>query len=510
MAPVASQDPAQAKPQKASNSRPSSRKKKEKTQTELRDELFANGSDFKPTHLTDVVGIDNVIDEIEKVVHYLRNCSAYRSLGARLEPGIVLEGDPGTGKTLVSRYIATRADAWFISVRDFPCKDRVPSPADIRDLFRRARKLNKETNRPVILFWDEFEIAAQERGSDHTTSEEASVTSQLTSELDGIEGKDAGVLLIGCTNYAYRIDQALLRSGRMGLQIEFHAPSREGKQEILDHYLANVNCKEGIDCETLSFFFAKDATAADIEESVMEAWRYAVRRSLLAEDELTPALEQRDLMDVFVHRLVGPATTFSLPESERYQVSIHECGHAIMALVYGIPLRLITVQPGRRSLGRVMYDDVQQYTGTQDQMVDRMRVALGSLAAEQISGLPQMLGGKSDIHHANAIASGLVDDLNYGQRMGIFHVGGFGESRQSAYSKITPQVSDETVRSSDLDILDLLNKTQGDAFIVMQRIGRGRLHHIANTVHEKVTMTGREFEGIFRKIAGDPEQYRAS
>lgn len=464
-----------------------------------RESLFETGSAFKLTDRSDVVGIDNVLMEIDDIIHWLRNSAAYQRFNSRLEPGIIFEGDPGTGKTLVSRYIASASDALFVNVRDWPHEGSLFKDSDIANLFKMARDNYAKHERPIVLFWDEFENGAVERSN--ATPEQVQVVSQLTAELDGVHGKNEGILLIGCTNYIHGIDRALRREGRMGIQIEFTPPDREGKRLLLRHYLGVYKIDGDIDLETLSYFFDSGANAAAIEEACVEAWRYAVRRSL--DNGAGPSLAQDDLIKVFLKRLVGPPTTFvNLPREDRARIAVHECGHAIMALAFGIPLRLITVRPGKKSLGRVIYAEVREHIGTLEEMVSQMRVAVGSIVAEEAAGLPAITGSNADIEKLNWQAAKLVDRFNYGERSGLFNISAVSGMRKGDYSGPSPSVSSAIVESADTDVTDILAGVYKDAQVVMERLGKDPLWELAELVTDKVTLTGDEFADLFREVIG--------
>jgi cell division protease FtsH len=497
-------------PTEAAKDKGESDKKKPKYQkrelAELRSNLFERGSSFKPTRKAEIVGIDNVLAEIDKVIFWLRNSVEFQSYKARLEPGVIFEGDPGTGKTLVSRYIATESNALFINIRDFAHNGPLYKDSDIRDLFRRARATYALTGRPIVLFWDEFENGAAERAN--ASAEQAATVSQLTAELDGVHGKNEGVLLIGCTNYIYGIDKALRRSGRMGLQIEFCAPDRKGKKLLLDYYVRSYPRKGKIDVETLSYFLSERDTAASIEEACMEAWRVAVEKMIRSGTKSKPKLTQQDLIDVFLKRLVGPPTAFiDLPKEDRERVAVHETGHALMALVFNIPLRLITVQPGKKALGKVLTYQVKEHIGTFDEIVSDMRVTVGSICAERVAGLPQGIGATSDIDMVNQMAVQLVDDLHGGEHTGLYRPFSVGNERRSGGEGAFPNVSDRAVEQSDLDVQTYLKRVESDGDKAMAKIGEENIWEIAREVNERITLTGIEFEALFKKITGQNPSY---
>lgn len=468
------------------------------------EELFNHGSVFKATSREDIVGIDNVLAEIDDVIHWLKHSGEYAKYKSRITPGIVFEGAPGTGKTLCSRYIATASGALFVNVRDWPHKHVLMRDYELAELFAMARKTYRETKTPVVLFWDEFENAGWERS--RANSDVQALVSQLTAELDGIHGKNEGILLIGCTNYIRGIDEALLRSGRMGLHIEFHAPDREGKRTLLTHYLSQYRVNKDIDIETLSHFFETGATAADIEEACVEAWRFAVKRAIENKRDnkgsKTPRLSQHDLVQVFLKRLVGPPTTFiNLPEDDRFRIALHETGHALMALVYDCPLRLITVQPGKKSMGRTITAEAREHIGELNEYISTIRINLGSIAAEKVAGFPAMDGSTGDLLTANQIAAKLVDGLNYSRRSGIMNVGAIAGTRSYDYSIM----SEAATQLPDQEIFELLNGLYEESVQAMETIGALNIHEIARVVNEKVTLTGAEFEELTAKVLGNDD-----
>lgn len=478
---------------------------------ELRSRLFEVGSSFKETHKEEIIGINNVLVEIDELIFWLQNSTEFQKHNARLEPGVIFEGHPGTGKTLVSRYIATESNALFVNIRDFAHNGPLFKDSDIRDLFRRARATYARTKRPIVLFWDEFENGAAERSN--ASAEQAATVSQLTAELDGVHGKNEGVLLIGCTNYIYGIDRALRRAGRMGLQIEFCAPDRKGKKLLLEHYVKQYPRQGKIDVETLSYFLSEVATAASIEEACMEAWRVAVAKKIQSGGRAKPKLTQEDLIDVFLKRLVGPPTAFiDLPMEDRYKVAVHETGHAIMALVFNIPLRLITVQPGKKSLGKVITAQVREHIGTFDEMIADMRVSIGSVVCERAAGLPQGIGSTSDIEMVNETAVKLVDDLHGGDLTGIYRPRSVGKERYGGMEGgSSPTVSDRMVEQSDLDVQSYLKRVEADGEKTMAKITRDSICAIAEEVNERTTLTGVQFRELFERVTGnEPGYYRPS
>lgn len=467
--------------------------------------LFEKGSSFAPVSRTDIVGIDNVLDQIDIVIHWLRNYKEYSNYGARLEPGLLFEGDPGTGKTLVSRYIATQSNARFISVRDFPHEGSFLDDRDIASLFKHARATQKRLKAPVVIFWDEFEGSASDRGSQHADKDEIATVSQLTSELDGIAGKNEGILLIGCTNYGWKIDEALVRPGRMGIRIEFNAPDHQGKMILLDHYLSKYVTEGRIDTDSLAHFFKEDITASGIEEAVMEAWRLAVYRSFTEQQfnkrDVPVSMTQNDLIETFLGRMIGPRPTFSiLSEDTRLRVAVHESAHAIAALVFGVPLKLITVRPGRGTLGSIYTAKTDHHLSTVVETEGLLRMASAPVIAERMSGLGSGMGVATDTKNATELAISLVDSQAQGERTGYFSARGVEEPRNYSMS---PSISSDMINMMDADVKAKLDSALSDNEKVFDRLGRERLIKIAKAVVEQETIIGYEFKEIVEDILGD-------
>lgn len=454
-----------------------------------RDLLFRRGSKFAPVNRDEIVGIDNILLQLDEVLDWLIHYKDYAKFGARPEPGIIFQGSPGTGKTYTSRYLATIADALFIDVRDFPYMGKILTALDIKDLFRRARDANEERNKPVILFWDEFEGAAVDR-SRNISSEQKAAISQITAELDGINGKPTGVLLIGCTNYGDEIDEALKRPGRMGMHVEFNAPDRTGKARLLELYLSRVRTKGDIDYDTASYFFEDSDTAASVEEAVQEAWRFAVYRWIReGRSRRAPYLTQADLVEIFLKRLVGPTPAYSdvTPEA-LYRVAVHETGHAIVAHLLGVGLRLITVRPGREHLGKTLTYLKDHRTATLDELEAHLKVGVAGFVAEDITGIPRGADAAGDTRVVTEIALDMIDNQGVGKRSGFVNP----RALQKRYYN-GGGVSERLLEDSDADIIEIISHSERETRTLLTNFGADNIKKLASHLLEVQTMTGRDF-----------------
>lgn len=470
---------------------------------EKRTRLFLEGSRFAPVEKKDIVGIDNVLEQVDEVIHWLTHYKEYVKHNARPEPGVLFEGQPGTGKTYTSRYMATISGAKFIDVRDFPYAGRTISAQDVKDLFSLARGAHKATGKPIILFWDEFESAARERGRSGVSVDQASVVSQLTAELDGVNGKPSGVLLVGCTNYADNIDMALKRSGRMGLHVEFNAPDRNGKKTLLAYYINKVKTKGPIDLDTASYFFNDWDTAATIEEAVQQAWRFAIKRFLTAYPASegrrgkSPVLTESDLLEIFLERLVGPPPAFmDLTGDTLYRVAVHETGHALGSVLFRVPLRLVTVRPGREHLGKTMTYQIDPKSSTVAELLNQLRVGVAGVVAERVVGIERSAGAAGDTRSITEIAIDLVDSEGVGKRTGLLNASAM---RKRHYNS-SPSISTSIIDNSDLDVKSLLFEAEHEVEELFRKFGATNIAKLAHRLVEVQTLTGRAFEEEVKKL----------
>ena len=464
--------------------------------TPKRDGLFRTGSKFAPVQRNEIVGIDNILVQLDEVLDWLINYKDYSRFGARPEPGIVFQGSPGTGKTYTSRYMATMADALFVDVRDFPYSGRTLSALDVKDLFKRARRVHDETNKPVILFWDEFEGVAGDRSRNIPTEQKAAI-SQITAELDGINGKPTGVLLIGCTNYGDELDPALLRPGRMGMHVEFNTPDRTGKAKLLKLYLSKIKTKGEVDFDTASYFFDDNDTAAAVEEAVQEAWRFAVYRWIReGKTRKSPYLTQADLIEIFLKRLVGPPPAYSdvTPEA-LYRVAVHEVGHALVAHLLGVGLRLLTVRPGKEHLGKTLTYFKDSRTATIEEIESQLAVGVAGFVAEDVAGVPRGADSEGDTKAVTQIALNLIDSQGFGKRSGFVNPYALQKRFYNGGG-----VSEKVLAAADSDIEEVIGQAEKTAKALLVNFGADKLKALASRLIEVQTMTGKDFSGEVRAL----------
>ena len=458
-----------------------------------RNKFFEKGSSFAPAHREDIVGIDPILERLDPIVTWLNKSDSLE--GTRLQPGLLFDGNPGTGKTLCSRYLATMTNARFVNVREWPTEGDGVQATDVKALFDMARSFYNKDAKPIIIFWDEFESYARERIG--LSARDSGIVSQLTAELDGINGKAPGVLFIGCTNYKENIDRALLRAGRMGIHINFIAPDRPGKQTLLKHYLSKFNTANDIDYEAVSYFFEDHDTAAFIEEAVNKAWLHAKIVSL--KNDTDAIITNNLLADVFLENLLGPPAPFLQVQDEtEFHVAVHEIGHALIARLLDIPVRVITVRAGERSLGRTFTSTVNEKIRTVKDCESMVKILLGSIYAERLVGLPNLINSTNDIYRANELAHKLTGTMGVKAPPGsVEHLDFFSYDLKTRSAQ---GMSDGVKMLFDRRQMEIIQDSEVKVQRMLLQIGKDKVEELARRLSQDKVWTGKEFDRIASEI----------
>lgn len=466
----------------------------------LRDRLFETGSSYAPVERSEIVGIDSLVDQLEEAIHWLKNPSLFARYNARLEPGILFSGDPGTGKTMLARYLASCSNALFIAVRDWPVSSDMVTATDVADLFQRARDFHKRTGRPVLIFWDEFEIYAKRRVE--SSARDASVVSQLMSELDGVNGKCNGILFVGCTNYENAIDTALKRHGRLGKRYAFTAPDRKGKKCMLEYYLGRHTDIDGLDLDSASYFLPSDASAATIEEACESVWRRALENAVRYGGE--PVVTQAVLNDVLLDELLGPPPPFTSfdRETER-RVALHELGHALVARALGVAIQIMTIRAGSDTFGRVFtVSNEERGFFNADQHMAQITVGLGALAMEKRLGIVVSSGVRGDTKHATELAIGLVEQLGQHSWNSVANWGPMntaGLEQRASYAD-APIISAKLLEYFDREESRVLVDCYNHALAFLETIEESAIYELGDRFVEAKTWTGKQFEAVCAEL----------
>jgi len=373
------------------------------------------------TTFTDVIGIDKVRLELEEIVEFLSNSDKYTNLGAQIPRGVLLEGAPGTGKTLLARAVAGEANVPFFSVSGSEFIEMFvgTGAARIRSLFETAKKYA-----PSIIFIDEIDAIGRQRGGNNGmgNDEREQTLNQLLTEMDGFEG-NSGVIVMAATNRGDILDNALLRPGRFDRRIKVDVPNVEGRKKILEYYSKNKKINQGIDLNTISRM-TPGFSGADLSNLMNEAAILTVRNNSteITDNEISMALDKITL---------GPAKKNKLFSDEKKKlIAYHEAGHAIvgaLTLNYDIVSK-ITIEPRGNAGGLTFFipDEERLESGlyTREYLKSAISVALGGRIAEElIYGNDEITTGASnDLERVSSIAKQMITEFGMSDVLGNVYI----------------------------------------------------------------------------------------
>src|SRR6266513_1350075 len=355
-------------------------------------------------NFADVAGIDEAKQELSEVVDFLRSPEKYRRLGGRIPHGVLLSGAPGTGKTLLARAVAGEANAPFFSLAASEFVEAIVGvgASRVRELFKQAKEAA-----PAIVFIDELDAIGRSRagnvgGISGGHDERAQTLNQILTEMDGF---DAGtnVIVLGATNRPEVLDPALLRPGRFDRRIAVQPPDRKGRVEILKIHTRSVPLAPDVDLDGLAAS-TPGATGADIALIVNEAALFAARRN-------HAAVEQRDFTDAIEKIILGAERQVVMTDEDRKRTAYHESGHALVGMLTpgADPVRKISIIPRGQALGVTLATpESDHFNYSRDELLAKIKVALGGRAAEKVVFDDLTTGAESDIQNLTQVARGMV------------------------------------------------------------------------------------------------------
>ena len=435
----------------------------------------------------DVAGIEEVKEELQDIVEFLKNPQKFTKLGARIPKGILLVGPPGTGKTLLAKAVAGEAGVPFFSISgsDFVEMFVGVGAARVRDLFAQAK-----THAPCIVFIDEIDAVGRQRGAGlgggHDEREQT--LNQLLVEMDGFDTNE-GIVVLAATNRPDILDPALLRPGRFDKQVVVPPPDLNGREAILKLYAKKFKIDESIDFRAL----AKSTpgfTGADLENMLNEA-------ALIAAKKGKEKVEIDDLEEAKDKIIMGKERKgLVLNEEERKIIAYHEAGHALVAyyLPDPDPVHKISIIPRGQALGvtqQLPLDDRHIYT--EDYILKKITVLLGGRASEEIVFNKVSSGAQDDLKKATQIARKMVCAWGMSKRLGPLT---FGKSEEHIFlGKELFQIKDfseETARIIDEEIKNIiLNCYEKAKTIITQYLNK--LHKVAQALLEEETLDAEKF-----------------
>ena len=447
------------------------------------------GNEKNKVLFSDVAGNESAKQDLYEVVDFLKNPKKYESLGAKIPRGVLLAGEPGTGKTLMARAVAGEAGVPFFSISGSEFAEMFVGvgASRVRDLFGKAKK-----NAPSIIFIDEIDAVAHKRDARGGAGREDEQTlNQILVEMDGFDN-DTGVIVMAATNRVDMLDKALLRPGRFDRHVNVTLPERKDRIEILGVHFKNKPVAPDVDLDALA---AKTAgsSGADLANIANEA-------AITAARENHKTITNADITEAFERVAIGPERKSKvMNEQERKITAYHEAGHAIVGHVLpdSDPVHKVTIIPRGRTGGVTWFlpPEDRSYKNIYE-LKDVLGRAMGGRVAERMmfgaDGITT--GASSDLQHVAELARSMVAEEGMGAKLRdqVFNtneVNFFGD-RAKIYSEKTSEVIDAEIEA--------LNKEAGARAEAVLKANKKYLDALAKALLDKETLEEDEVKEILK------------
>ena len=448
-----------------------------------------NGENISNVTFADVAGIDEAKQELKEVVDFLKEPEKFRKIGAKIPKGVLLLGEPGTGKTLLAKAVAGEAKVPFFSMSGSEFVEMFVGvgASRVRDLFNKARK-----NAPCIVFIDEIDAVGRKRGTGQGggNDEREQTLNQLLVEMDGF-GTDETIIVLAATNRADVLDRALTRPGRFDRQVYVDMPDIKGREEILRVHAKGKKFAPDVDFKIIAKKTAGMA-GADLANILNEG---AILAARAGRTEITMA----DLEEASEKVQMGPEKKSKIvPEDEKRIVAYHEVGHAIVGYEIGSEDRVhkITMIPRGKAGGyTLLLPEEEKSFHSKKHMLDKIATYFGGRAAEEIIFGKENItsGAGSDIYHATAIAKEIVTRFGMTDQFGPI----FLDATQEDYMFQRKYYSEQTGKEVDDEIRKIITEQYSRTKSILLD-NRDKLEEVTKILLEKETIMGDEFEAIMR------------
>jgi len=439
------------------------------------------------TTFKDVAGIDAEKQELAEIVEFLKNREKFKSLGARVPRGVLLSGEPGTGKTLLARAVAGEANVPFFATSgsDFSGIIVGLGVAKIKEIFELAKR-----NAPCILFIDEIDAIGQSRSKHSFNDNDREQTlNQLLIEMDGF-ANETGIIVIAATNRPDMLDTALLRPGRFDRQINIDLPNLDGRRDILNLHAKKFKIDENLNMMDV----ARGTTGfsgADLENLLNEAALHAVRAN-------HKAVEQSDIEEARDKILMGPKKNQKMRPEDIKLTAYHEAGHAFVSMHYSDvtdPIHKATIIPRGRALGMVQHLPVDnKVSRTLEEVRANLSVDLAGRASEEIFfGINKITtGAESDIAMATRMARYSITTAGLSKKIGMVAI---NQANTFGQKTALENASEKTAQLVDDEIRVWLDEAYKDAKNLVAK-NKTKVEKIAKALLDKETLTGEEIREI--------------
>ena len=427
---------------------------------------------------SDVAGEDEAKENLQEIVDYLHDPNKYKTIGASMPKGVLLVGPPGTGKTMLAKAVAGESMEMFVGM----------GASKVRDLFKQAKE-----KAPCIVFIDEIDTIGKKReGQVGGNDEREQTLNQLLTEMDGFEGNN-GVIILAATNRPDSLDPALTRPGRFDRRVPVELPDLKGREAILRVHAKKIKVEPNVDYEKIARM-ASGASGAELANIVNEAALRAVRdkRHFATEADLEESIE--------VVIAGYQKKNAILTDREKWTVSYHEIGHALVAAKqsHSAPVQKITIIP--RTSGALGYtmqvEEGNHYLMTKKEMENRIATFTGGRAAEEIVFGDVTTGASNDIEQATKMARAMI--TRYGMSSDFDMVALETVSNQYLGGDASLACSAETQKKIDEKVVALVRQQHEKAAGILLE-NREKLDELARYLYQKETITGEEFMKILNE-----------
>ncbi len=451
------------------------------------------GEDQITTTFADVAGVEEAKEDVQELVEFLRDPSRFQKLGGKIPRGVLMVGQPGTGKTLLAKAIAGEAKVPFFSISgsDFVEMFVGVGASRVRDMFDQAKKQS-----PCIIFIDEIDAVGRHRGAGlgggHDEREQT--LNQLLVEMDGFEGND-GVIVIAATNRPDVLDPALLRPGRFDRQVVVGLPDIRGREQILKVHMRKVPLSEDVEPSKIARG-TPGFSGADLANLVNEAALFAARAGVRmvgmdqferAKDKIMMGAERRSMV---------------MSEAEKRNTAYHEAGHAIVGRLMPEhdPVYKVSIIPRGRALGVTMFlPEEDRYSHSRRHIVSQITSLFGGRVAEEITLGPEGIttGASNDIQRATEIARNMVTKWGLSPTLGplMYDEGGEEVFLGRSAGQPSKAMSDETARSIDKEVRRIIDECYDRAQRLLEE-NREKLDVMADALMHYETIDAGQIDDI--------------
>jgi cell division protease FtsH len=446
----------------------------------------------------DVAGCEEAKDEVAELVEFLRDPSKFQKLGGRIPRGVLMVGNPGTGKTLLAKAIAGEAKVPFFSISgsDFVEMFVGVGAARVRDMFEQAKK-----HAPCIVFIDEIDAVGRQRGAGlgGGNDEREQTLNQLLVEMDGFE-TNSGVIVIAATNRPDVLDPALLRPGRFDRQVVVPLPDIRGREQILQVHMRKVPMAPDVKSDIIARG-TPGFSGADLANLVNEAALFAARanKRLVDMDDFERA-KDKVIMGAERRSLV-------MPEHERKNTAYHEAGHTVVAKLMPRtdPVHKVTIIPRGRALGVTMQlPEQDRYSMDREMLLQNIAVLFGGRIAEEIFMDQMTTGASNDFERATDIARNMVTRWGMSDELGPMVYGeNEGEVFLGRSVTVHKNVSETTMQKVDAEIRRIVDQQYQLARKLIEQ-HRDKVETMAKALLEWETLDADQINDIMEGRAPRP------